>query len=253
LESDRGYGLNVDQFNEGKRQFGLNYGLDAQQAAAAEAKAAATPAVGTRYLSPEELKAAGYPEGAVVQRDAKGNDAVRSKPQAEFSAGAINDFRNKANVLSDFQRNLKAYKAAVEQDGTISIYGPNNKKAGNLDGLHQALIFGAKDLLNLGILSKDDYENLNKLIPDATGRGTWGQGKDGFMAKLGPLEATISSQLGMIPEQYRYGTQGAETAGAGSSTEFDDDASIPEGATVEDEAGNRFRKQNGQLVPVARF
>lgn len=164
---------------------------------------------GARLLSPEEVKAAGYPEGAVVQVDAKGAHSVRYKPSAEYSAGAINDFRNKANVLSDFQRNLNAYKAAVQQDGTISVYGPNNKKAGNLDGLHQSLIFGAKDLLNLGILSKDDYENLNKLIPDATGRGTWGQGKDGFMAKLGPLEATITSQLGMIPEEFRGGTVGA--------------------------------------------
>jgi len=42
-------------------------------------------------------------------------------------------------------------------------------------------------------------------------------------------------------------------SGAGASTEFDDDASIPEGATVEDETGKRFRKQNGQLVPVTRF
>jgi hypothetical protein len=208
----------------------------------------------TRYLSPAELKAAGYPEGAVVQVDAGGDDQVRFKPQAEFSAGEISGFRNKANVLSDFQRNLNAYKAAVEQDGTISFYGPNNKKAGNLDGLHQALIFGAKDLLNLGILSKDDYENLNKLIPDATGRGTFGQGKDGFKAKLAPLEATITSQIGMIPEEYRGAATGGATTttDAGGSTEFDDDASIPEGATVEDENGNRFRKQNGQLVPVMR-
>lgn len=193
------------QAEEDKRRFGLNYGLDARRTSAAEATAAAKGNTRTRYLSPEEIKAAGYPEGAVVQVDAEGDDQVRFKPMAEFSAGEISGFRNKANTLADFQRNLNAYKAAVEQDGTITFYGANNKKAGNLDGLHQALIFGAKDLLSLGILSKDDYENLNKLIPDATGMGTLGQGKEALMAKLAPLEATITSQIGMIPEQYRSG------------------------------------------------
>lgn len=41
--------------------------------------------------------------------------------------------------------------------------------------------------------------------------------------------------------------------GRSGPSEFDDDASIPEGATVEDENGKRFRKQNGQLVPVMTF
>ncbi|HAH10231.1 MAG TPA: hypothetical protein DCL48_09030 [Alphaproteobacteria bacterium] len=195
-----------------------NYSLDARLTTAAEAAAAARgePKETARYLSADELKAAGYPEGSVVQRKADGTDDVRYKPNAEYSAGEISGFRNKANTLADFQRNLNAYKAAVEKDGTITFYGANNKKAGNLDGLHQALIFGAKDLLSLGILSKDDYENLNKLIPDATGMGTLGQGKEALMAKLAPLEATINSQLGMIPEQYRSGSvqTPAETSAA---------------------------------------
>lgn len=185
-----------------------SYGLDARRTTAAEAAAAARgePKETARYLSADELKAAGYPEGSVVQRKPDGTDDVRYKPNAEYSAGEISGFRNKANVLTEFQRVLGDYKNAVEQYGTIALYKPDNKEAGELNGLHQSLIFQAKDLLNLGILSKDDYENLNKLIPDATGMGTFGQGKDSFKAKLAPLEASITSQFNMIPEEYRKTT-----------------------------------------------
>jgi hypothetical protein len=193
---------------EDKRRFDLNYGLDQRRTAATEAAAAARanpPAVGTRYLSPEELKAAGYPEGAVVQVDAKGEDSVRFKPSAEFSAGEIKGFRDKSNVLSEFDRTLNEYKTLVSTSGLKKLHKPDDVDAARLDALKQSLTFQAKDLLNLGILSKDDYENLDRLIPDATGLGAMWKNKDSFNASLGPLEATITSQIGMIPEQYRSG------------------------------------------------
>jgi hypothetical protein len=198
FESDRSFGLQ-------EKEFGL------RQTEATERKSA--PAVGTRYLSPEELKAAGYPEGAVVQVDAKGEDSVRFKPSAEFSAGEIKGFRDKSNVLSEFDRTLNEYKTLVSTSGLKKLHKPDDVDAARLDALKQSLTFQAKDLLNLGILSKDDYENLDRLIPDATGVGAMWKNKDSFNASLGPLEATITSQLGMIPEQYRSGNA-ATMAGA---------------------------------------
>ncbi len=204
-ESQRSYDLQAELGRGG-------LALERERLNIAKEEAESKSITGARYLTPDELKAAGYPEGAVVQVDAKGEDSVRFKPSAEFSAGEIKGFRDKYNVLSEFDRTLNEYKTLVASGGLKKLHKPDDVDAAKLDALKQSLTFQAKDLLNLGILSKDDYENLDRLIPDATGLGAMWKNKDSFNASISPLEATITSQLGMIPEQYRGGNSAAMTA-----------------------------------------
>jgi hypothetical protein len=62
------------------------------------------------------------------------------------------------------------------------------------------------------------------------------QMENALKASLGPLGETAEGVV--IPQQLQSGST------------VDDPAQIPEGATVSDENGKRFKKQNGKLVPV---
>lgn len=189
-------------FDENVRQFGLTYALEQQRADAAT-KTAEAKDVPARYLSPEELASAGYPENSVVQQEADGKDQVRYKPQAEFSAGEIKGFRDSARQITQFQDTLAEYKALVDDKGLKKFHRGDNVTAATLDGLRQSLTFQAKDLFKLGVLSKDDYDNIDRLIPDSTGLGAFWKNKDSFNASLVPVESMMSGQMSRIPDQYR--------------------------------------------------
>jgi hypothetical protein len=186
---------------ENARQFNLTYGLNLKKTNAAVA--AATGTSGTRQLAPEEVAAAGYPEGAVVQRDARGKDTVVYKPPGEYSAGQINKYTNDAAQLEAYNATLNEYLALVEQVGLKKIYSPDDPDVAKLEAMQQSLSFGAKDLFQLGVLSKDDYEAINRIIPDATGFEALFKNKESFMASAQPLEDYIERATNAIPEQFR--------------------------------------------------
>lgn len=155
------------------------------------------------YLSPDELRAAGYPDGAVVQRTADGNDQVRHKPQPLFTAGQQNKFRNDHAMLSQFDATVGDYISAVEEFGLQAFdIGGRNADAAKLDALRQDLLFQGKGLWELGVLSKDDYENMERALPDATGVGAAIRGKDAFMASIEPLQTSIRRKMNVIPPEY---------------------------------------------------
>ena len=199
---------------EETRRFNATYGLDERSVAAAEAAAALSSSQGSRLLTPEEVSAAGYPEGAVVQTDANGNHNVRYKPEAEFTAGQKNKYINDAAQLEAYQATLDEYLGLVDTVGLKKIYRPDDPDVAKLEAMQQSLSFGAKDLFQLGVLSKDDYEAINRIIPDATGFEALLKNKDSFMASAQPLEDYIERAYNAVPEQFRNRGQ-AETADAG--------------------------------------
>ena len=168
-----------------------------------DAKTAAAGTPGTRQLAPDEVVAAGYPEGAVVQRDAKGKDTVVYKPPGEYSAGQINKYTNDAAQLEAYDATLNEYLALVEQVGLKKVYSPDDPDVAKLEAMQQSLSFGAKNLFQLGVLSKDDYEAINRIIPDATGFEALFKNKESFMASAQPLQDYIERSTNAIPEQFR--------------------------------------------------
>lgn len=188
---------------EDKRRFGLTYGLDLKKTNAAVAAASATGTSGTRQLSAEEAAAAGYPEGAVVQRDPKGKDTVVYKPPGEYSAGQINKYTNDAAQLEAYEATLNEYLSLVDRVGLKKFYSPDDPDVARLEAMQQSLSFGAKNLFQLGVLSKDDYEAVNRIIPDATGMEAMFKNKESFMASAQPLQDYIERSSNAIPEQFR--------------------------------------------------
>lgn len=134
-------------------------------------------------------------------------DLEREKANGEgslYSAGEIKAMRDKGEQLQGFRNSLDNYIAAIQESGVQAFdVGGRNKRAAQLDAMRQDLMFQGKNLWELGVLSKDDYDNMAKAIPDATGVGTWINGTDVAITKAQPLLDSINYQLNRIPEQYR--------------------------------------------------
>lgn len=151
-----------------------------------------------------------YQRRTLEQGDER-NNLARDKFNAEdqdegiqYSPSEIKGFRDKSEQLFGFQNSLNAYIDEVEANGIKGI-DPlhNNKRGGQLDAMRQDLFFQGKNLWELGVLSKDDYDNMEKSIPDATGLGPKISGKGRFMAAAKPLQDSVAYQLDRIPEKYR--------------------------------------------------
>jgi hypothetical protein len=102
FESDRGFGLSADQFNESKRQFGLNYGLDSRRTSVAEAAAAAEAQQQGAGVAPA---LAGLPPGvqsAIVTKELTGLDT---------SEEAVGKARGAANIARAFMADSQGYGA----------------------------------------------------------------------------------------------------------------------------------------------
>lgn len=133
--------------------------------------------------------------------------AAAQKAQDEespYSAGEIKALREKGEQLQGFRNSLNSYIKAIEDNGVQAFdVGGRNKRAAQLDAMRQDLMFQGKNLWELGVLSKDDYDNMAKAIPDATGVGTWINGTGVALTKAQPLLSSIEYQLNRIPEDYR--------------------------------------------------
>lgn len=176
LESDRSHDLAADQFGHRKNVDYANIGIANSQ------------------LDIAKLKA--------------------NQANSPYSAGEIKSMREKGEQLTAFQNSLDTYLKAIETQGVQAWdIGGRNKKAASLDAMRQDLLFQGKNLWELGVLSKDDYENMEKAIPDATGVGVAIAGKGVALQKARPLKDSIDYQLGRIPEEYRsYVPPSAPTA-----------------------------------------
>lgn len=131
-------------------------------------------------------------------------DRKANATESPYSAGEIKAMREKGEQLQGFQNSLNNYINAIRSNGVQALnVGGGNKKAAQLDAMRQDLMFQGKNLWELGVLSKDDYDNMKKAIPDATGIETWINGKGATLAKAQPLISSIEYQLNRIPEQYR--------------------------------------------------
>lgn len=130
--------------------------------------------------------------------------AAAQNAENPYGAGEIKAMREKGEQLQGFRNSLQNYIRAIEDNGVQALdIGGRNRRAAQLDAMRQDLMFQGKNLWELGVLSKDDYDNMAKAIPDATGIGSWIGGKDVAITKADPLMSSIEYQLSRIPEQYR--------------------------------------------------
>ena len=150
-------------------------------------------------------------DSARLQIDAQGAG------KSPYSAGEIKAMREKGELLQGYQRQLNEYVGYLNKNGpdAWNVFG-NDRHAKELDAMRQQLVFGAKNLYNLGVLSKDDYDNIDKAIPDATGWSKPLAGRKALVAQMAPLERTLDYEISRIPEGYRsYIPDGqADTSGA---------------------------------------
>lgn len=131
-------------------------------------------------------------------------EAIADAQESIYSAGEIKSMREKGEQLTAFQNSLDTYLKEIETQGVQAFdVGGRNQKAARLDAQRQDLLFQGKNLWELGVLSKDDYENMEKAIPDATGIGVAIGGKGVALQKAQPLKDSITYQLNRLPEEYR--------------------------------------------------
>ncbi|MEM7327893.1 MAG: hypothetical protein AAF437_04080 [Pseudomonadota bacterium] len=170
FESDRNFGLSSNQFNHNQTMDYANLGLSRDRFALDEAEAAAKAA----------------------------------EEESPYSAAEIRAMRDKGEQLQGFRNSLNQYLNAIKEEGVQALdVGGRNKAAAKLDAMRQDLLFQGKNLWDLGVLSKDDYKQMERAIPDATGIGQWVGGKKVAIQKAQPLLDSIEYQLGRIPEEYR--------------------------------------------------
>lgn len=190
-------------------------------------------------------------------------DALAAKAQESgYSAGEIKAMREKGEQLSGFQNSLQTYLGEIKTKGIATWdIGGTSKKAARLDAMRQDLLFQGKNLWELGVLSKDDYENMERAIPDATGVGPAIGGKKVALEKAVPLTNSIEYQLDRLPEEYRSykpaGPTGAGTvlqpqpAPVGSQVDGSQVPNLPDGTVVQGEDGKRYRVVGGQLQEMS--
>jgi hypothetical protein len=190
--------------------------------------------------------------------------AKASEEDSIYSSSEIKSMREKGEMLTSFQNSLDSYIGEIESKGVQALdIGGRNKKAARLDAMRQDLLFQGKGLWELGVLSKDDYENMERAIPDATGIGTAINGKKVALEKSKPLQDSIAFQLDRIPEEYRSykPPQPREAAGTGTvlrepgpapGTQVDDSelSDLPDGTVVQDASGKQFEVIQGQLREI---
>lgn len=129
---------------------------------------------------------------------------TEGKTDSPYSAGEIKAMREKGEQLTAFQNSLEKYLSAIEKNGVQAFdIGGRNKRAASLDAQRQDLLFQGKNLWELGVLSKDDYKNMERAIPDATGVGVAIGGKGVALQKAQPLRDSIAYQLNRLPAEYR--------------------------------------------------
>lgn len=122
-----------------------------------------------------------------------------------YSATERKAFRDKGEMLQSYQKKLQDYRAAIEKGGPqwFSEWGDGKTRTSKLDAMRQQLVFGAKNLYSLGVLSKDDYDNIDRAIPDATGMGAQLRGQNAMVGAIDVLDDTLNYELNRIPEDYR--------------------------------------------------
>lgn len=147
FESDRGYNFQVDQADEDRRRFGLNYGLDARRVSAAEAKAAAETEAEAAAMQPvpglpaPTTSITGLPAGVVgtyARSDEKAlDDARKAASESRGRATLTQQFVDKADkfgaqgkgFFNDIGQALSMKTSDLEQ--ITSKLGPSSRPEGS--------------------------------------------------------------------------------------------------------------------------
>jgi hypothetical protein len=206
FESDRGHGFNVDRANRSDFESDRGFQAGRDDAAFSQMHSNRTYEAGRDDADHRQTIDYANLDLAQDRLDLVRVEAERkaSEEESPYSAGEIKAMREKGEQLQGFRNSLNAYIDAIKNSGVQALdIGGRNKRAANLDAQRQDLMFQGKNLWELGVLSKDDYDNMAKAIPDATGVGTWINGTDVAITKAQPLLSSIEYQLNRIPEDYR--------------------------------------------------
>lgn len=274
-------------FDENVRQFGLTYALDQQRANAAT-KAADKEGEGYRKATPEEVAAYGLPENTVAQISPKGQLSITKdapdppKPlvSSETMPRLIANLPNMKQAVVDLKglmgnRGTEAGKSAkgryspgqdwgaqaIDAVPDFGLLQPVAKWAGGKDyqkfeAAYKTFTGAILPILSGSAVSPAEKENILSGIEVRNGDSdTVAAQKLKNMDNMTiGLEAAVRGDTdtfyAMLNEVGSYGASlsndGQTQAQPGS--EIDGADNVPEGTLVQDENGQKWRKQNGQMV-----
>lgn len=167
-----------------------------------------------RAMTPAEVKARGWPDGATGQIDSDGRayQDKSNKPQSPFSQTEIRSFRGKADGLMTLGNAVDQYMNVLEQVSPKLIADPWDKEGvQKLQAAHGLITSAIKDADSLGALDQGVQNLVNSIIADPVGFGTFGKDVKSMKAGAQQIYDSIDYKLGRIPEQYRGGATGETT------------------------------------------
>lgn len=176
-----------------------------------------------RYLTREEKEAAGYDADDVVQRKPNGDDQVRARSGDQYSGGEIKKFRQDATTYLALRGALNEYRNSVNEHGNIRLTGLGRPEVARLDSLRRNVQMQLKGLLNLGVLSRDDYAKLDDMIPAATDWKAKFTSDEAIKEKLKQMDNEIERRISAVPDFIREEAEQMMADSPGMSTNPDED------------------------------
>lgn len=120
-----------------------------------------------------------------------GNKDMKTK--FDQSLGQVVDFEKGVQELINYMKDEST--GGIEQTGRFSENGRR------LNAKQDALTLKMKELFNLGVLQEIDLKAMQKLLPDATGMGSWLKavsgirGREGFVKQYEALMQTFADKI----------------------------------------------------------
>lgn len=216
----------------------------------------------SRTLSPAEAKAAGYPDGAVVQRDANGKETVTYKPgKAPDHEAALNTYNEAKASIGDIRQNLIALRDDPSLEHNTGAYAWALR---HVPGTHAKYLQGLADQINaqklvglataLKATGGNPFQRITNMeaqqLPKTLGNFDLSQNPadlrkniNSALAQLDRLEGRLdkgANRTGLLS-----GDEGAPAQAATSS--------ISVGAVARDAQGNRMRFKGGDSSDPANW
>lgn len=203
-----------------------------------------------RPATPQEIAAAGLPEGTSAQinlADDRIDVLFRPRQDAEFDPTTARQYVKKAESLDAFESALNDYIRILEENGgPQTLEAPwNVNQRRNIDAAHNQLTLVLKNAEQGGALDQGLIDITNKIISDPTGWSAFGMDTDAAQSALETVYNRIGVQRGQIPQQFVDRARPNAPAAAGA-----DD--IPVIASKEERdalpPGTRYMAPNGQIM-----
>lgn len=165
-----------------------------------------------RAMTPEEVKARGWPAGSTGQIDSDGRayQDKMTKPQSQYSQTEIRSFRDRADGMMTLGNALNQYINVLEDvGGPRAADTPWDQEAvGKLKSAHGLITSAIKDADALGALDQGVQNLVNSIVQNPVDWSNIGKSTESIKSQAKQVWDSIDYRLNRIPEQYRGGATG---------------------------------------------